>query len=729
MRLTVADTGVGIPPEELSKIFERFHRVHGTKSRTHEGTGIGLALVQELARLHGGKVWVSSEVGKGSTFEVEFPLGVAHLPPEKIRAATFPKLGSEAFVEEAQRLVGEEIAEPALPSAETCAYSYPSGARILLVDDNRDMRDYVKRLLGRFWQVECAADGVEAWALVQKDPPDLVLTDMMLPNLDGFKLLSKLRRDPDTRSIPVIVLSARADEDARIEGLKAGADDYLTKPFSARMLLARVHATLQIAQLREESERSLRESEDRLNLALNVAGMGTWDWDVSTGRTIWSDRHFRIFGYEPTEDGAVPLAWWLHSIHPEDWERVQRGLDEAKRSRTVYAPQYRIRRNGTNEIAWVATQGRFIYDDAGNAVRMVGVLWDVTEAKQSREKLDECARLLDLSSDAILMGDGEGRVLYWNEGAEKLYGWTDEEARGRLVPELLSTKGLPSRETLAASGRWEGEVVHTTRSGEKVTVMSRWVLLKDVSGRPYRSLEINSNITERKHAEEALKEHAEELARFAYVASHDLKEPARMVACYGQLLERRYRDKLDNKGVAYLDFIVDAAQRMHALINDVLAYSRVTSSSDKYVPVDVNELLHEVLANLKVARDECGGTVRWSNLPMVMAERSQLLQVFQNLISNALKYRKPDVPPEITIEADGGLSPVFTVRDNGIGIDPQYHERIFGLFQRLHARDEYSGTGIGLSICKRIVERHGGQLWLDSKLGHGTSFHFTLRPS
>jgi signal transduction histidine kinase len=244
VELKIRDTGIGIKSEELPRIFERFHRIHEVRARSHEGSGIGLALVLELVHLHGGQISVTSVVGEGTTFTVTLPTGTSHLPSEQISAERTPastSVGSSPYVQEAHRW----LLTPSL------FHSSPASlARILLVDDNADMRDYLKRLLSTRWQVETAANGASALAQIQQQPPDLVLTDVMMPELDGLQLLKALRTNPQTKSIPVILLSARAGEEAAVEGLEALADDYLVKPFSARELMARVKTHLELAQLR-----------------------------------------------------------------------------------------------------------------------------------------------------------------------------------------------------------------------------------------------------------------------------------------------------------------------------------------------------------------------------------------------------------------------------------------------------------------------------------------------
>jgi signal transduction histidine kinase len=265
--VTVGDTGVGVAAHELPRLFERFHRIEGVRARTHEGSGIGLALVHELVRLHGGSIDVASQIDHGTTFTISLPRGTAHLNPERIGAARSLSSTSAgaAYVEEALRWM------PAAASPNSAASPAPevtgeqSAARILVADDNADMREYVTRLLRQHWTVEAVSDGALALEAARRDPPNLVLSDVMMPRLDGFGLIRELRLDPKTASLPIILLSARAGEEATAEGLRAGADDYLVKPFSASALLVRVGAQLSAARLRDTVTRNAEAERQRLS--------------------------------------------------------------------------------------------------------------------------------------------------------------------------------------------------------------------------------------------------------------------------------------------------------------------------------------------------------------------------------------------------------------------------------------------------------------------------------
>jgi light-regulated signal transduction histidine kinase (bacteriophytochrome) len=220
----------------------------------------------------------------------------------------------------------------------------------------------------------------------------------------------------------------------------------------------------------------------------------------------------------------------------------------------------------------------------------------------------------------------------------------------------------------------------------------------------------------------------EELEQFAYIASHDLQEPLRMIASYTQLLAKRYKDKLDSDANEFINYAVDGANRMQTLINDLLKYSRVGTKGEEFTHVDLNSVMDMVKANLKGALEENNAEIKYSKLPTVMADNSQMIQLFQNLIGNAVKFRKKDTRPIVEISAKKEGSFVkFMVKDNGIGIDNKYLDRIFIIFQRLHTKDEFPGTGIGLAICKKIVERHGGEIHVESEEGTGATFVFTLQ--
>jgi signal transduction histidine kinase len=493
VELAVADTGVGIPAAELPRLFERFHRVKGAKSRTHEGTGIGLALVRELVSLHGGQVYIESREGIGSTFTVTIKTGTAHLSPDcvgKTRELVSTATVRSAYAEEALHWLPNSAESNDLSSragnlngsVAPVGTSPLSSARprVLLADDNADMRDYVRRLLEERYEVLAFPDGLTALAAARQDPPDLVLTDIMMPGLDGFGLLRELRATLNTRSVPVILLSARAGQESAVEGLNAGADDYLTKPFSAQELMARVRTHLEIARLRRE--------------------------------------------------------------------------------------------------------------------------------------------------------------------------WTNELERSN-----------------------------------------------------------------------------KELEAFSYSVSHDLRAPLRAIDGFSKALLDDHSEKLDKHAYHCLQRVRTAAQKMSSLINDLLELSRVSRRALNKERIDLTALARGVVAELQDKDSSRRVAVDIADGLSITGDRSMLTIFLANLLGNAWKYTSKSSQPQIAFGcSNDGDAPVFYIRDNGVGFDMAYADKLFIPFQRLHLESEFEGTGIGLAIAQRILTRHRGRIWAEAAVDAGATFYFTL---
>ena len=627
--LTVRDTGVGIPIEELPRMFQRFHRVEDSRGRTHEGTGIGLALVQELVKLHGGTVSVASVMGQGSTFRVAIPLGKAHLDPGRVGKA--PEVGStsvtpSAFVEEASRWLPDEPqrdghvpdrpddgAFPDRPAAEPEQLKEKS--RILWADDNADMRAYVGRLLGDRFDVAAVPDGRAALDAARARKPDLVLSDVMMPRLDGFGLLRELRADPQLCEIPVILLSARAGEEARIEGMEAKADDYLIKPFSARELLALVESHLKMSQFRHEATEAARQAERNASLL---------------------------------------------------------------------------------------------------------------------------ASIVESSDDAIVSKNLEGIIMSWNQGAERLFGYTAAEVIGKSINILIPPDHTEEEPRILARLRRGERVDHfetirVRKDGSRLNISLTISPVKDAQGLVVGASKIARDITQRVRQEQALRianaalhQANGDLELFAHSASHDLQEPLRMMRVYSELLQKTFGGQLGQVGDEFIRHTVEGATRMDNLLQGLRTYMQVSAT---YHPpleeTDAGEVLYKVLLSLQAAIEESGASITVAALPRVRMHEFQLEQLFQNLIRNAIRYRNsvPRIKIAATLQDKNWL---FSVQDNGIGIKPQFKEQIFGVFKRLHSNSQYPGTGMGLAICQRIIERAGGRIWVESEPEKGSTFFFTI---
>jgi PAS domain S-box-containing protein len=332
----------------------------------------------------------------------------------------------------------------------------------------------------------------------------------------------------------------------------------------------------------------------------------------------------------------------------------------------------------------------------------------------------EDGRFLDVN-DTWLTVNGYSREEVIGQSSRKMPIWPTPEAAKRFVDELKAKGSLRGREQ--EFRRKSGEVFVSQLSASLLTVQGQTVIVSTLV-----------DITDRKRAEATLRRTADELARsnkdleqFAYVASHDLQEPLRMVSGFLKLLEDKYAEGLDDKARQYIGMAVDGATRMHQMILDLLAYSRAGGRVPQPASVDMAEVVASARANLRAAIEESQALVTQDSLPTVTADAAQMTQVFQNLMGNALKFRREGVRPEIHVGARrDGADWLFWVRDNGIGIPAEQSERVFLIFQRLHTRDKFPGSGIGLAICKKIVERRGGRIWIESKVGEGTTFFFTL---
>lgn len=382
------------------------------------------------------------------------------------------------------------------------------------------------------------------------------------------------------------------------------------------------------------------------------------------------------------------------------------------------------------------------FGEDGSVVSVLTIAHDITDrlhAEESRQLAVEAGKVglwqWDLLSNAVEWSD---YVYQLHDVEPGTFDGTVESYREMIHPDDRQRVGDALTEALNGSGEYHVELRTYTRAGEL-----RWLFTNGQAifheGRPVRMLGAAIDITESKMAAENLRRANDELRRanedlnqFAYAASHDLKEPLRMVSIYTQLLKRNYIEQLDDKALQYIHFAVDGARRMELLISDLLAYTQVTAAQDEdpVTRIDVQSAISAALQNLEAAIQESGARVTQDAFPPVRWRHMHAVQVFQNLIGNAIKYRRDGCVPEIHLSSEregdrDGAFWRFGVHDNGIGVDPCYHDKIFGIFRRLHTSDKYEGTGIGLAICQRIVERNGGRIWIESEPDHGCTFYFT----
>jgi PAS domain S-box-containing protein len=399
------------------------------------------------------------------------------------------------------------------------------------------------------------------------------------------------------------------------------------------------------------------------------------------------------------------------------------------------------------EIRNRAKDGSFYWVDStivglagadGKLHKYVAIRVDITERKRAEEVRERLAAVVESSDDAIIGKTLDGVITTWNHGAEKVFGYSSAEAVGKTIHMLVPPERANEEpDILARIGRGESvehfETIRVRKDGTYIDVSTTVSPIRDSSGAIVGVSKVARDISERKRAERRLADKVEELARsnrdleqFAYAASHDLQEPLRMVASYTQLLAERYGGKLDENADKFLGYAREGALRMQVLIRDLLAFSRVVQAGVTGKNVDCDVALEEALQSLTAAIEESGAVVTHTALPNVWADQTQMAQVFQNLIGNAIKFRN-GAPPKCAVSVEkSGRNWLFSVSDNGIGIAPEDAGNIFVAFQRLHARTEYPGNGIGLAICKKIIEHYGGTIWVESQVGQGSTFKFTL---
>ena len=489
--------------------------------------------------------------------------------------------------------------------------------------------------------------------------------------------------------------------------------------------------------------RTLTDNASSMLFMVDAAGLGTF---VNPAME-------RITGYQAEELIGQVVHDKIHHSYPDGRPHP---LNECPLSGTV-----RMQKPVRGEDLFVRKDGTFfpvrysaspVFRDSVPVGAVIEVQ-DVTESKAAEEELRKQAALLSLAHDAIFVRDSESRVIFWNQGAENTYGWTAEEAIGRVTHELLQTRFPVSREAvdvaLQERGEWEGELTHIIRKGTAIVVASRQSLRRDERGAAAAILEINRDITERKRAEEEIRKLNDELEQrviertteleainkelqaFTYSVSHDLRAPLRHMAGYAELLQKSAASILDEKGRRYMMMILESAKRMGDLIDDLLAFSRIGRAETQKTMVSLEQLVKEALNEVRQETD--GRNIGWriGALPDLYGDRSMLRLALVNLISNAIKFTRTRPQAEIEIGcADGKEDEIVVfIRDNGVGFEMKYVNKLFGVFQRLHRAEEFEGTGIGLATVQRIIHRHGGRVWAEGLVDRGATFYFSVPKS
>jgi len=548
-------------------------------------------------------------------------------------------------------------------------------------------------------------------------------TDRAVQAGEGFEFAVELSREDGSRRALIVRGEPCFDSVGRVE---------------------RVIGTAQDVTDLEGIRRELLQATARHRLATSAASIGVWDWDIEAGCAHWDEVMRQLFGREPGP--ALGLPAWMASVHPDDAARVEEAV---RRCSADQAPL-----DVTFRITGPAGSVRYIKATAGlhggaecRPVHMIGTCLDVTSQREAElETLRKKALLREFvrhAPAAIAMLDRELRYLQVSERWLSEHGLAGQDIIGCGHYEVFPEMPEGRRETHQRALRGEvlrGEDQPIPRDGAPEWIsweVRPWhahdgsvgglmIFTQRTTARKLLELALEQQKAELQRSNSDLERSNRELEQYAYIASHDLQEPLRAVVGCGQLLQEQCSAGMDATALSLVGHMVEGGLRMQRLVSDLLAYSRVGTEERRAVLVDTAGALRQATAQLEVAIAESGASIEADELPGVIADPVQVVQLFQNLLGNALKYKSTERPCVRVHAARTGAFFEFSVADNGIGIDRQYFERIFVIFQRLHTRTAYPGTGIGLSLCRKIVERHGGRIWVESEPGRGSTFFFTL---
>lgn len=858
-QIEVQDNGPGIPAEMRERVFERFIQVENSETRQRGGTGLGLAIVKDFADLLHGKLELEEAPGGGALFRITLP----RTAPAGSVLRDAPVSLDEIIVHEVMDAL-QSRAQRTPPLPVTAAHL----PLILVVEDNADMNRFIADMLQPRYRVASAFNGREGLEQALKLAPDLILSDVMMPVMDGEQMVWQIRQHAELDGVPIIMLTAKADDDLCVKLLKSGVQDYLNKPFAVDELLVRVDKLVLERQLVREQ---LRQSEARfqatfeqaavgisiislegywlrvnhklcailgysqdelialtfqdvtypddleadinnvkrmlageitayamekryirkdgrviwINLhaslvrkpdnapdyfiavvediqsrkeiaanfkeARRIANLGHWTWN-GVDKQTWSEELYLIYG----RDTALPPADYqeMASFYTVDsWNKLAAAVQKCWRDGAAFECDAEVvRPDGAHR--WTISRGEAVPDFDGRIIAMRGTVQDITERKLGEMALQESKERLKLFIEyapaALAMFDREMRYLACSQRWRNDYRVNDRDlselCHYDIFPEIGEEWKAIHRRCLA------GEIIRADEDRfERADGSMQWLRWEV---RPWYQADggiggiamFTEDITYQKQVEEALQQLNADLEKrvaertdelnvlnqslesFVYSVSHDLKAPLRGVEGYSRLLQEDYGDRLDDEGRLFINNIRAGVRRMNELINDLLAYSRMERCQLESGTLDLTVLVHQAL-------EECAADIAEhrieiaADLPPLITrgDRDGLVVVLRNLLGNAIKFSKHSPHPRIEFGAGRDDHQVtLWIRDNGIGFDMKYNHRIFEIFERLHRLEDYPGTGIGLALVKKAMQRMGGQVWAQSAPGEGAAFYLQL---
>ncbi len=503
--------------------------------------------------------------------------------------------------------------------------------------------------------------------------------------------------------------------------------------FRMRSIINRINSS------RKSTELSLRESEKKYRLIFETANEGIWITDPNRVTIMVNQRLSEMFGYPISEIlGNTPTKFLFN-----DQEDIRQETSDILKSGIKTSREFKFRRKD-GSILWAISNASPVFNNKGQLVKTVSMLTDITKRKTAENELRQAQEKLHLALESGNIGiwewDLKTNKTNWDDRMQKMFGLEPGsfENTYKAFLNLVHEEDIMHIEKTISETLINGKSyvnLYRTKpvNGKIKYITSRAVVNKFEEGKPVSLIGVCFDVTwlseETEHTilmlnEELLRSN-KELENFAYIASHDLQEPLRMVSCFTQLLSEQYQSSLDDKAREYIYYAVEGANRMYELLNGLLTYSRIHTKGRNFSNVDTNRIIEDVTKNLALKIKERNARIDVGNLPVIHADGTQMMQLFQNLISNAIKF-SPETPNIVISSEKNEDHYIFAVKDHGLGIESQYFEKIFNIFQRLLPREKYEGTGIGLAICRRIVERHGGKIWLESEPEKGSTFFFTI---
>ena len=615
-----------------------------------------------------------------------------------------------------------------------------TGGRILIVEDQGIVATDIERCLeDSGFEVTAISTSMES-AIREASAcrPDLVLMDIRIRGeADGIDAADHLRR---TFGTPIVYLTAHDDGDTMARARRTQPMAFLIKPFKPAELIS----TVEIALDRSRTEHQAQERERSFLSAMDTIGDAVLTGDSQGCVRFMNRAAEELTGWRQVSALGRKITDIVNVVTERESDAADFcALLHGDDPRSAFEHEFRIRgRDGV--CRWLATKSTCIAGAGDIPIRVV-VMQDVTRRKQNEQELRRQAGLLDQSQDAIITWESDRAVSYWNRGAEALYGFTSREALGHFVSELLPAGDHTYEDmesALERDGHWSGELRRQNKDGREIVVESRLVVVRDGTGRN-TVLETDRDITERRVAEleirrlnqelrtrvSELTTLNQELESFNYTISHDLRAPLRHIDGYSRILLEISGDTVNGESRAYLNRVRDGARRMGQMVDELLELSRTSRQEPMRQSAELKSLLEDALFELKPDVHDRDIEWRIGDLPVVYCDPILMRQVFTNLLANAVKFTRHQQPAVIQVgHTVSGEEHVLFVRDNGVGFSMKYAHKLFGVFQRLHRREDFEGTGIGLVTVQRIIQKHGGRVWAEGAIDQGATFYFTLGP-